>query len=358
MGYEIDFLAVGDESQSGDAIALRYGNLRGPRSEQVIAVIDGGFADNGVALTNLVRERYDAHYVDVVISTHPDQDHISGLKAVIEELGMPGITQLWMHQPWKHSAELNSARYYRFGTTQLSETVRMSLEQASDLERLAEQNGIDIVEPFTGVSTPDRGLVVLGPTQSFYEETLANVRPPSLASRLAEALKSAVAKLVPETLFHETLKDDGVTQPVNNTSVISLLWVDGPRCLFTGDAGIPALEQAADVLDQVSIAAGGIHIVQVPHHGSRRNVGPSVLNRLLGSIGQTEPRGSAIASVATQGEPKHPAKKVANAFRRRGYPVRVTQGRNSWFYADAPPRDDYGPTDPLPFYDQVEDEEG
>jgi hypothetical protein len=31
MGYEIDFLGVGEESKSGDAIAIRFGNLHGAR---------------------------------------------------------------------------------------------------------------------------------------------------------------------------------------------------------------------------------------------------------------------------------------------------------------------------------------
>ena len=42
MGLEIDFLSVGEGEKSGDAIALRYGNLFGPRSEQTVLVIDGG----------------------------------------------------------------------------------------------------------------------------------------------------------------------------------------------------------------------------------------------------------------------------------------------------------------------------
>jgi hypothetical protein len=45
--YEIDFLPVGDGARSGDAIALRYGNLEGTRAEQTVVVIDGGFTDDG-----------------------------------------------------------------------------------------------------------------------------------------------------------------------------------------------------------------------------------------------------------------------------------------------------------------------
>ena len=44
MGYEIDFIGVGQESKSGDAIAIRWGNLLGPREQQSVVVIDGGSA--------------------------------------------------------------------------------------------------------------------------------------------------------------------------------------------------------------------------------------------------------------------------------------------------------------------------
>lgn len=46
MGYEIDFLAVGEGERSGDAIALRVwrpGNL----DRQAVIVIDGGTKETG-----------------------------------------------------------------------------------------------------------------------------------------------------------------------------------------------------------------------------------------------------------------------------------------------------------------------
>jgi hypothetical protein len=74
MGYEIDFLPVGDGSKSGDAIALRYGNLAsGDPNQQMVIVIDGGYTDDGEALVELIKTHYNTDYVDVVVSTHPDQ---------------------------------------------------------------------------------------------------------------------------------------------------------------------------------------------------------------------------------------------------------------------------------------------
>jgi hypothetical protein len=50
MGYEIDFLPVGEGEKSGDAIALRFGNLFGNRNEKTVVVIDGGFKETGEKL--------------------------------------------------------------------------------------------------------------------------------------------------------------------------------------------------------------------------------------------------------------------------------------------------------------------
>jgi hypothetical protein len=61
MAYEIDFLPVGDGSKSGDAIALRYGNLGDP-SQQMVIVIDGGYTDDGETLVDLIRTRYNTSY--------------------------------------------------------------------------------------------------------------------------------------------------------------------------------------------------------------------------------------------------------------------------------------------------------
>jgi len=357
MGVEVDFLAVGDETQSGDAIALRYGNLHGARTEQTVIVIDGGFADSGKSLIDLIRKHYKTDRVDVVVASHPDQDHISGLREVLEQLT---VGQLWMHQPWKHSHELSEARKSNYAWASLSEAVQKSLQGASDLEALANENGVAIVEPFLGVSTPDKAFFVLGPTQEYYETILAGLQTQSSSFSLSDLLRKAseaAASLVPETIHIETLRDGGVTQPQNNTSVISYLEVDERKYLFTGDAGIPALENALDILETAGFAPGTLGFVQIPHHGSRRNVGPTVLNRLLGEKGQETPHSTAYVSAAKKWDKKHPAKKVTNAFRRRGYSVVATQGVSIRHYKDAPDREGYGPVDPVPFYDQVEDYE-
>ena len=88
MDYEIDLLAVGEESKGGDAIAVRYGEFAGSREQQTVIVIDGGYADTGQILVDLIRTRYGTTHVDLVLSTHPDRDHVTGLEVVLKQLSV------------------------------------------------------------------------------------------------------------------------------------------------------------------------------------------------------------------------------------------------------------------------------
>jgi beta-lactamase superfamily II metal-dependent hydrolase len=293
MGYEFDFLSVGDESKSGDAIALRFGNLRGQRSEQVVMVVDGGYTASGEALVEHIKACYGADRVDIVISTHPDQDHINGLEVVLEELR---VDALFMHQPWRHSRTVAKARSARFRSAGFADWVEESLRGASDLETLASRKGIRIVEPFCGFTIPTTAgtLRILGPTQEYYESLLQEeVRIPAAAGQptaleaLLKKMAAGAVKLLEESLNIETLRDDGTTTPSNNSSVICLFTIDDRQLLLTGDAGIPALDKAIAVLEAEGFRPGSLNFVQVPHHGSRNNVGPSILNRMLGPRGQT-----------------------------------------------------------------------
>jgi beta-lactamase superfamily II metal-dependent hydrolase len=360
MGYEIDFLPVGDESKGGDAIALRYGNLYGTRSEQTVVVTDGGYTDDGEAVVEHIRQYYGTDTVDIVISTHSDQDHITGLEVVLEEMR---VGQLLMHLPWQHSDMLTEAREFAFKSRALSEKVEKSFQAASDLEAIAERKSVPIVEPFAGMQTGDGVLRILGPSKAYYKELLTEVEAigaQSLAITLSEQLRKllkAAARLVPETLWVETLRDDGETSPTNNSSVITLLTVDGRKSLLTGDAGIPALEQALDILEAEGFEPGTLRFAQIPHHGSRHNVGPSVLNRLLGPKGQSTQNSTAFASVPKKNpEHRHPHKKVTNAFHRRGYNVHITQGSTKRHHHDAPDREGWSTSTPVGFHNQVEED--
>jgi beta-lactamase superfamily II metal-dependent hydrolase len=355
MGYEIDFLPVGNGDRSGDAILLRYGNLYGLRNDQVVVVIDGGYNDNGKEIIDHLDRYYGTDRVNLVVSTHPDADHINGLRTVVAELD---VDELWLHLPDRHSAELAALKLNGWATaTQLREAIRKDLSAVEDLEDIARRRGIPIVEPFVGVSHESTyaRLLVAGPTVDFYEELLPQFTRYQGQGIVTKALE-ALARMVPETMWIETLTDDGETTPENNSSTILVLEIGGRSILLTADGGMPALARAAGTLDAYGFDWSTLRFMQIPHHGSKRNVGPTILDRYLGPKGQEQKSKTAFVSTGPDAAPKHPHKKVTNAFLRRGCLVAKTAGQSICHSNDAPLREGWGPIAGLPLYPSVEDD--
>jgi beta-lactamase superfamily II metal-dependent hydrolase len=359
MAYQVDFFPVGDGEHSGDAIALRFGDFSDPMKTQVV-IIDGGFQPNGEALVKHVKEVYGTTYVDVVVSTHPDRDHSSGLSIVLEQLT---VGQLWLHKPWEHTQDISKMfQDGRVTDMSVADGIRKSLEDVHYLEKLAKKNGVAIVEPFTGVTDNTNSLVVLGPTKAYYDTLLPDFRctpAPKYEGLMAKLAYGAggLALKVAEAIGVETLAEPEGTHAENNSSVILLLVIDEDCVLFTGDAGVPALGQAVEVLEGAAFDFTRIKLVQIPHHGSKRNVGPKILDRILGPKQGSDARNRvAIVSACAKGEPKHPSKRVTNAFRRRGAYVWGTMGRTTpLLWEKGAARPGWSSVDPLPFYTEVED---
>jgi hypothetical protein len=208
--------------------------------------------------------------------------------------------------------------------------------------------------------------LVAGPDKQYYESLLPEFRctpeaRPGLG--LADLLKGYVTevveavKKVAERWDIETLTDDGETSAENNSSaIVRVELMPGKFGLFNADAGIPALTRAADYLAATGFDFSQLWFIQVPHHGSQRNVGPTILNRLVGPRLPAEAFVKrAFVSAGKDGEPKHPSKRVTNAFRRRGAPVYATKGNALRQSEDAPDRAGWSAAQALPFYEEVED---
>lgn len=330
MTIEIDFLWVGAETKTGDAITCRFTD---PTSgDDVIMVIDGGFVADGARIVEHVRRYYGTDVIDLVVCTHPDDDHIRGLFDVIE---LAEVKRLLMHDP---------ARYgYR------SDAVKGPL--IADLIATATAKGTVVDHFFAGSSYFGGAVTIAGPTEELYRTLVAEQAPTSLSASSSLFTKAATAiKWALRTLTGdpgETLStDNGGTTARNNTSIVVYLHADGYRALFTGDAGVPALNAAADYLQQAGLPLA-FDFVQLPHHGSRHNLDQDTADRLLGLRSDDPPaRGSAFVSVGKEAE-DFPRPEVANAFKRRGYTVCATRGKDLWWHRNAPQRTDYGPAQVL-----------
>lgn len=342
--HEIDFLAVGEKTKTGDAIAMRF--TRPDTGAQAVVVIDGGFLQSGTQLADLIRNRYGTETVDLMVCTHPDDDHIKGLFSVLDELD---VVRLLIHRP----------KQYGYNDADNS---KASLVE--ELVAKAAAKGVIIDDDsWAGTSYFGGALVMAGPTKDFYTDQLRLQAERVSESALVHAGRSvfeAAASVIKaagvlltdpgETL----LTDNGGTTPRNNSSIILDLQVDDTRVLFTGDAGAPALEAAADKLDELGRSAKTIDVFDIPHHGSRHNLTRDLVNRLLGFPTDLH-RGTAIASVGKEAH-DHPRPSVANALKRRGFLVTSTRGNSIWRHSpEAPDRPDYGPVTYLDWLDESDE---
>jgi hypothetical protein len=342
--FEIDFLATGQDSRSGDAITMRF--TRPDTGALAHVIIDAGFQATGDDVVEFVVNRYGTRDVDLAVLTHPDGDHIGGMGTVIRDLN---VTALGLHRLSAHGgSSLRAAK---------------AVDELCDV---AAANGTAIYDAFQGLNAFDGTLLIAGPTQAYYEqlvqEQLQEAEGAAAATRgpgrIAEAVQKMGARLLDAFPIESDFDDVGGTSPRNNSCAIVEVRLADETFLFTADAGVPAINSALDYLDAQGRTDRYPDLVQVPHHGSRRNLDRATIERLAGPA-TAENRGSAFVSIskAAAEDPRYPSPRITNAFGRRGYFVGETAGQNICKHSpDAPSRPDYSPLTPIPPKDETIDD--
>jgi beta-lactamase superfamily II metal-dependent hydrolase len=368
MLFEIEFLAVGTGSRPGDAIIVRYGELEAYE----LMIIDGGTAETGRTMVAHLKKHFgeDVRIAHIVL-THSDLDHASGLREILRNIP---VSNLWLHIPWLLAAEARHLFKQKNWTEEgLREAIRKEYDVIYEIVDLAIYAGCNVSYPFQGdtvgpflVLSPSRYAYVHllpqfdrtpDPDQSQLEALNMWIGKSSIVTQLLDKALARAQKWIPESWDLERLKDGGITSASNETSVI--LYGDfgsSRRVLLTGDAGVNALRWAADYGEASQLPFRSFSFVQMPHHGSRRNVGPAILNRILGPIQDqnSDSRFSAFVSAPADND-THPRKMVLNAFIRRGGKIFATQGINIIHYGGFPKRDGYNDITSIPFSSRVED---
>ena len=355
LSIEIDFLPVGEGSKSGDAIALRYGLYEsGKWQNQTIFIIDGGNSDSGDALVKHVSEVYKSNKVDRVILTHPDSDHASGLRNVIDELE---VGKIWMHRPWRYWSDLKDAIVdNRVTKKSFEERLREAYQFTHEIEQKAIEKNIEIFPPYQGgyyTINEEKILTILGPGKDLYLDLVkASDKNPHLA--VSESISKIITRsknmFVYEDMTFETehlAEEDEVTKEENDMSLILLLTVAGKKFLFTGDAGTRGLFNAITYASSINISLRDLSFFVVPHHGSRHNLSKGILKYINA--------GYAIISCSKKGEPSHPNKIVTNSLLRRQMNSYCTQGKILNYHSGpVPQRENYNSATPIPFSYSVE----
>ena len=346
MGIEIDLLSVGKGKRGGDAIALRYGNLSDP-NQQMVVVIDGGSIESGNELVGIIQNHYHTNDVDLVICTHTDGDHSSGLRPVLKELD---VNLLWLHRPWAHSYAVRDAfKDGRITSKSLSKNMQIAYDFAYELESIAKENKISIEEPFAGMTFNGGAITILSPSEEYYESLIPTfTKTPQQISEEVKAfgkIEEIEYGYEDMSMESELLDAKGETSGENNSSVVALFQFDNKKFLFTGDAGVPTLINTIRFARLMGVSLMDLHRFQIPHHGSHNNISPTILKYIKAE--------KAYVS-APPDNYKHPAKTVTNAFLRREIPVFSTQGKSIRYHYNAPDRTGYKPAEKVPFFNKVE----
>ncbi len=304
-GIEIDMLSL------GDADSILFTHWVDGRYMRVL--IDGGNKGSAPGVRQFLRTRGITH-LQHVVCTHPHDDHAAGLVELLSDVTLT-VDQMWVHRPRSHvnmllvEHALNQTHGLRRATV-----IRESLETVNALATICNVRQILMSEPFAG--TQIGPLTVVGPTVDYYTELVAQFADSS-AIRASETLVSSLPNQSLAEAFLEAmapsvstvLEANPETEPENNSSVILAMKHDSGLHLFTGDAGAQALCRAAQQYDLADC-----HWMQIPHHGSRRNITEPL-------IAHFRPK---VAFVSAVGNHKHPRRAVINGFKRVGTSVYST----------------------------------
>lgn len=332
MGYEINFIGISEETKDADAIALRWEDQG---KTTTIGVYDGGNQKYGEALGSFLDDYFltpSKDSIDFVVCSHSDMDHSSGLKHILENYN---VKKLYMNRPWLYIDELFP--YIddgRITKESLEKRLRESYSYISDLEEIANNKNIEICEAFEGTGISDE-MIILSPSKDFYIKLLIESQKTPLVEdslksyeKLFSKVKRYIRNLI-ESWTSEELREDVTTSAENEMSIVCLGGdYDGHNYfLLTGDAGIRALSNAIKWTEYKGFSLkDNISFIQIPHHGGRHNVSPSLLNKLIGKIipEGNKPTKTAVSSVGKNSD--HPLQMVVNAFVRRGVKVFRTKG--------------------------------
>lgn len=339
MAFEIDLLPVGSEKKSGDCIAMRYGDLVNGKRQQTVIVVDGGYKDTWLkTLKPHLRNYYNCEYdgklhIDIVILSHPDQDHVSGLVEMAKDPEVE-IDQVWMHKPWE---ELTTSWFKdgRITKESLKERLGDAFDKAKELADISWTRNVKLLD--VGPIPIKNGalITILGPSKEFYKTCIANCeKTPNQAEKVDDLAQTqgTNGKIEFEPYLRGLIKwydDKENTSPINESSLIILFQYEETKVLLTGDAGKNGLSQAIIYASEKGIRLNNCTIVKMPHHGSRKNINPKILDALKGSK-------YFFFSCASDDEGHHPSMRLINLMIEKGMKNYKTGGTILHWGKDAP----------------------
>jgi len=338
MAYEIDAVGSTATEKDYDAWCFRYVY----EGHSHICVYDGGTAEVGDDLSKHLRKYYTNGTndgVEMAICSHPDTDHSSGLRSILENFN---VKYLVMNRPWLYIDELHKKLLDDSITKEkLEKKLREQYPFIDELEKIANKRGTTILQGLQG-EQPLPGMRIMSPTKSFYLDCIARSdKTPDMKSSAVNSNASILAKLAATAKNWlvaiwgvDNIKEGVTTTPENESSIIIKVKPTNENpFLLVGDAGCESLGCALDYGNLLGEPLSECDFLQIPHHGGRHNVSPSILNKLIGPMISQEAASTKTAFVSVSKNSDHPKKCVTNAFINRGCAVYISSTNTIWHHS-------------------------
>lgn len=325
--FEIDMLSVG----AADAILIRYFSKSG---YEYIVCLDAGNPADGEKVVNHINKYYDQNYIDLAVSTHPDNDHIGGFEYILDNIE---IKEFWIHDPFEH-VDLEDVKNKIKEETLLDRLSKITetLDQKTNVITKIDELKIPRKEPFAGLSHDFIPIMVLGPEEGFYKDLLKRFRDVDLVFAEVESIEKSFLDETDVTgTLSATLDNENDPSAENNSSAVLLFSPRNLKYLFTGDAAPMALNK---IIEDYSKDTKNLDWLDVPHHGSKRSLTSDLINHFS----------PIVAYVSAQSKKRYLSEAVVNAFTKVG--TRVFSTHNSdgiWHHRGTDDRDTYSPLDPI-----------
>lgn len=323
-GIEIFFQDLGD----ADSIFVRHWD----QGQCTNILIDGGYRKDCEQVVSFLCERARESgdiRIHHLVCSHCHDDHAGGLVKLVKDYPWIPVLNGWVHDTRNGLEALTSEREWQlhaFSASHLLAKVRASEQTRFALLEALEARRIPTFSPFAGDQIGP--LAVLGPSEAFFAEQFrklddrATVR--ELNARLERREREAVFGFnTVEARAADDTKELGgePTSPENEVStILAALW-GGEVSLFTADAGCEGLTAA--IANPFALLTKDLRWMQVPHHGSRRNLNQGLIDHFSPTT----------AFISCSGTVKHPSRKLVNALKNGGstvYSTHYSVSSGSW----------------------------
>jgi len=279
------------EANHGDCILVSHQGT----SDAVNILIDGG---TSTTFKHGPRLRYDGalckvldelknkgQYIDLVVVTHIDDDHIHGLIKAFEE---PGYLSKLVKSIWFNSSRLITQHFCAPEIPEnnillADKSPQTSVRQGKELETLLYEVGceraplimagqVHRVGPFT--------FTILSPAKNQLEQLL-HKWPSEKESGATSAHKNDYQLSLEEIWATDDFESD--QSVYNGSSIAFILEVDNKKMLFLGDAHDQVVVESLRKLGFSENNKLHLDLVKVSHHGSQYNTSAEFLSLLQSS---------------------------------------------------------------------------